>query len=396
MPAVAEDAPLGRATRGAHCAAPILAAMALLAAPGPARAVTVPPTIDADGSVDVTREIQRFVDSVPDGTTIRFPAHARYRIDGTLEWRDRRGITLDGNGAVLVATAHGDPYRAHLRLVDGRAWTIRRLRIRGANREGGQFDADYQWQHGIDLRGVDGARLDRVGISDVYGDAIYIGLSPITQRWSRGISIRDSTGVRTGRMAIAVTAGRQVRVDGGTWSRPGLSTFDIEPNGAPGGADRILIENAIIGPGSRHRALDIAGSGPVSNVTLRNSIFIGRALRVRVDEHLGRPRNIVVEHNVSWIPFKGPGAAMTFRNTDGVVVRGNMQVLDGGRTTVLIAAPGSTRVDRSRQPTLYRERSVSATMLQYAVGGAWLAAIALVACRIRAVPAPRSTRRRRS
>jgi hypothetical protein len=335
------------------------------------------------------------VDSVPDRSTIRFPRGARYRIDGTLEWRGRRGVTLDGNGASLVATTRGGPNRAHVRLVDGGAWTIRRLRIVGANPDGGHFDPAYQWQHGIDLRGVDGARLERLMISDVYGDDIYVGLSPISGRWSRHIGIRRTTGVRSGRMAIAITAGRQVEVDGGTWSWPGLSTFDIEPNGAPGGADRILIQNAIVGPGPRDRALDITGSGRVSNVTLRNSRFTGRPLHVRVDQGSGRPRNVVVEGNRSRVPFQGPGAAMMFRNTDGVVVRRNAQALEPGADTVLISAPGSTRVERSRQRTVYRERPVHSTLLgYYALGGTALAAIVLVLLQIRALSAPRSARRR--
>jgi hypothetical protein len=280
-----------------------------------------------------------------------FPRGARYRIDGTLQWRDRRGLTLDGNGARLIAGAHGGPYRAHVRLIAGGDWTIRDLAVLGANPHGGRFDAEYQWQHGFDLQGVDGARLEHVTVSDVFGDDIYIGLSPTSQRWSQDITIKDSTGERSGRMGIAITAGRRVRVDGGEWSEPGLSTFDVEPNGRPGGVADILIENAVVGPGTRHWALNVAGRGPVSNITLRNNLLTGRPLSVRSDEGPDRPRNIVIEGNTSRVTFAGPGpAAMEFDNTDGVTVSRNTLPIEPGAGFPLVATHGSTRVDIRQYP----------------------------------------------
>jgi len=355
-------------------------------------AVSVPPRIDADGTVDVTARMQRFVNSVPDRTTIRFPRGARYRIDGTLEWVGRRGLTLEGNGAAFVAVARGEPDRAHIRLINGGRWTIRNLRIRGANSGGGHFDPEYQWQHGVDLRGVHGVTLKRVSIADVYGDGVYIGLSTTSGRWSEDISISRSSSVRSGRMAVAVTAGRRVEVTGGTWSEPGLSTFDIEPNGAPGGANRILIENTIVGPGWRHRALDITGVGRVANIAMRNNKFTGRPLHVRVDQASGRPRNIVIEGNVSSVPFNGPDAALTFQNTDGVTVRDNTHVLEQGDPARLVAAPESTRVEISGQRVVYRGAS-SGTLPLFALGGAALALIVVMLWRGRSRFAPRAYRR---
>lgn len=385
-------APAGRAAiRRALVTTLVVAATGLLPAPA-VGAVSVPARIDADGAVDVTAKLQRFVDSLPNRTTIRFPRGARYRIDGTLEWVGRRGLTLEGNGATLVATARGRPERAHIRLIDGGRWTIRNLRIRGANPGGGSFDPEYQWQHGVDLRGVHGVTLKRVSIADVYGDAVYIGLSTTSGRWSRDISIIRSRSVRSGRMAIAVTGGRRVEVIGGSWSEPGLSTFDIEPNGAPGGAEQVLIENTVVGPGSRHRALDITGIGRVSNITLRGNRFTGRPLHVRVDQASGRPRNIVIEDNVSSVPFSGSDAAMTFRNTDGVTVRDNRHVVYEGDAVTLVAAPESTDVEVSGQRLVYR-RSPSSTLPLLAVGGTALALLVLVMWRRRPPFALRAYRR---
>jgi hypothetical protein len=332
-------------------------------APAPARAtVTVPGTIDPTGATDVTAALQRFIAAAPRGSTVVLRHRARYRLDGTLQLRDRSGLTLDGNGATLFAATPGGPYRAAIRLLGGRSWTLRNLTVTGPKPSDAGFDPALQWQHGIDLRGVRGATLRGVTVRDVWGDGIYVGLSTDGAAWSRDVSIIDSGSAGTGRMGVAVTAGRDVLVHGGTWSQPGLSTFDIEPNGAPGGVRRVTVERATLGAGSRARALDITGSGPVSDITFRDNILIGRPPHVRFDQGQKRPRDITVQDNLSSVLFTGPGpAAMVFRNTDGVTVRGNRQPLPPGSDLHLVAVEGSTRVSVSEaQP--YRG-------LQYATDG---------------------------
>ena len=322
-------------------------------APAPARAtVTVPPTIDPTGATDVTAALRRFIAAAPRGSTVVLRNRARYRVDGTLELRDRSGLTLDGNGATLFAAAPGGPDRATIRLLGGRSWTLRNLSVTGAKPPGAGFDPALQWQHGIDLRGVRGATLRGLTVRDVWGDGIYVGLSVDSAAWSRDVSIIDSGSAGTGRMGVAVTAGRDVLVHGGTWSQPGLSTFDIEPNGAPGGVRRVTIEHATLGAGPRARALDITGSGPVSDVTFRDNILTGRPLHVRVDQGQERPRNITIQDNLSSVLFTGPGpAAMVFRNTDGVTISGNRQPLQPGSDVHLVAVEGSTRVSSAAQPS---------------------------------------------
>jgi hypothetical protein len=336
-------------TRQARLLTALVAAF-LVASPlleRPAQAETrVPAGIDPTGRSDVTAELQHFVDSVPDGETIAFPAGARYRIDGTLEWRDRTGLTLEGGGARLVAGTHGGPNRAHVRLIDGADWTIRDLTIEGAKPARDGFRPALQWQHGVDLRGVQGATIERVTVRDVFGDDIYVGRSTSSTRWSRNIAITDCIGERSGRMGVAITAGRRVTVSGGVWSDPGLSTFDVEPNGGSDGANRILIEHTTIGRGSRGRVLDIAGRGAVANVTLRMNKLTGRPLHVLVDQGNERPRNIAVVGNDSAVPFVGPPpAALIFRNTDGVTVTRNTQPIPLRTPLPLVAVSGSGGVE---------------------------------------------------
>jgi polygalacturonase len=333
----------------AACLASLLAAVR----PAPATArpkIPVPPTIDPTGATDVTARLRTFIAAAPRGSIVVLRQGARYRVDGTLELRDRRGLTLDGNGATLFAGTLGGPDRAAIRLLGGRSWTLRNLTVAGSKPPDAGFDAALQWQHGIDLRGVRGATLRHVTARDVWGDGIYVGMSTDSAVWSRDVSIIDSGSAGTGRMGVAVTAGRNVLVHGGTWSQPGLSTFDIEPNGIPGGARRVTVERVRLGGASRDRALDITGSGPVSDITFRDNILVGRPLHVRVDQGDERPRNITVQNNLSSVLFTGPPpAAMVFHNTDGVTVSGNRQPLPPGSDLHLVAVEGSTRVSISEE-----------------------------------------------
>jgi polygalacturonase len=342
--------------------------------------VAVPAWIDAAGRSDVTLELQQFVASVPDGARVVFARGGRYRIDGTLELSSRRDLTLDGNGATLFAGTHGGPNRAELRLIGGSDWTIRDLTIIGADTVPGQFDPQYQWQHGIDLRGVEGALIENVGVRDVFGDDIYVGLSTDSDsRWSRDVSIINSRGVGSGRMAIAITAGRDVLVRGGVWSNPGLSTFDLEPNDASGGAAGVVIQDTTIGTGTRGSVLTVAGGGPVAEVFLQDNRLTGRPLTVLVDQHALRPRDIHVHGNISTVSFAGPGpAAMVFRNTDGVSISANRQPLARGGAVGLLATLDSTHVRvTDQEPYLGLASDASASYTYLILGAA--ASIYLVA-----------------
>lgn len=349
-------------------------------APGAVATIAVPAWIDAAGRSDVTHQLQQLVASVPDGATVVFARGARYRIDGTLELSGRRDLTLQGNGATLFAGTHGGPDRAEIRLIGGSHWTIRDLRIVGADAVPGQFEPHYQWQHGIDLRGVDGALIENVAVRNVLGDDVYVGMSLDSDpRWSRDVSIIDSTGVGSGRMAIAVTAGRDVLVRGGLWSNPGLSTFDLEPNDAAGGAAWVVIRDATIGTGTRGSVLTVAGDGPVSEVFLQDNRLTGRPLTVLVDQGARRPRDIHVHGNISTVSFAGPApAAMVFRNTDGVSISANRQPLAGGGVVGLLATVDSTHVRvTNQQPYLGLDSHAPASYTYLILGGA--ASIYLIA-----------------
>lgn len=219
------------------------------------KVLTMPASVATDCSVDVTNSVTGFVQEAPDGSTVRFAKNACYRMDGTFAVLDRRRITVDGNGATLrtfAATASGRP---HVVVRGGRDITIRNLTVRGPHEGGGAirsaYQPQYEFQHGFSVLGARDVLLDRVGVREVHGDFVYVGPSGEDDspdyRWSRDVRVTRSTFTKGGRQGIAITAGRDVRIDRNSIAGVPRSLFDFEANTAAGGAVDVLVERNTTG-----------------------------------------------------------------------------------------------------------------------------------------------------
>lgn len=247
--------------RRAYVLAVIIAVGLLSAATGPAAAaqgpkvLAMPTTVATDCSVDVTNSVSGFVQEAPDGSTVRFARNACYRMDGTFAMEDRKRITIDGNGATLRSVTPGARGRVHVVVVGGRHITIRDLTVEGTNGGGGAVKTaylpQYEFQHGFSVLGAHHVLLDRVRAQQVHGDFVYVGSTGEDDspdfRWSRDIRITRSTFTAGGRQGIAITAGRDVRIDHNSISGVPRSMFDFESNTAGGGAVDVRVDHNTTG-----------------------------------------------------------------------------------------------------------------------------------------------------
>ena len=300
------------------------------------RSYTVPARLDPTGERDVTAALSAFIRRVPDGARVSFPAGAVYRLDDTLVLTNRHDLVIDGNGAVLTTTPTLDGTRAQVRLVGGRDIVLRDLTIQGTNPAGGTpeaYEPALEWQHGIDLRGVDEVNIGHVAVTDVSGDCFYVGLGtgPVSGRWSSHVRIHDSTCRRNGRQGVAVTAGRDVRVGHSSFAGIALMTFDIEPNPGPGGARRVAFTANVLRRGSRHQVLGVVGEGPVHGVRLARNILVDKPLTVLLSSPHGiRRTNVLIADNVSDAVLDGSSrAAVVASGIDGLAITGNRQRMSG-------------------------------------------------------------------
>lgn len=251
-------------------AAALGVAFAVGVAGGPAAAADsgpvrkVPDTIASDCSVDVTGALNELIAKAPRGTTVELARNGCYRVDGSLAIKDRRDFTLDGNGATLEPDEKGSRDRRHIWVWNGRNIEIRNLEIHGQNPNAGArreaYNPDLAFQHGIAFQGVRGARVDRVSITQVLGDFVYVGPSLQTGKWSRDVRVTRSTFDGSGRQGISVVAGKRITIDRNRIGGTPLSLFDLEANTPAGGAVDVRIVRNVTGP-VRHFWLANKGVG---------------------------------------------------------------------------------------------------------------------------------------
>ena len=321
-------------------------------------AVRVPATIDASGSTDVSGELQRFVDRVPDGSTIDFPGDATYRVSRGIRLSGRRNLVFNGHGATLKTTGAGDSIAGSPFFIDGgsRGITLRNLELVGSNDRAGSpgaLQAGLEGQMGVAIYGSSDIEIARVTMRRFYADCVYIGAGP-GREYSRGIALHDSRCTLTGRSGVSIIAGRDVTIERVRFDQIGMFVVDIEPNESWQGATDVVIRDNSIGSYGltrRYTSWVLAAEGAEGSIVrdvwlVGNTISggpagrDGRALGLNVTVKDNGPReNFVVRDNTATITVAGP--VMQFRGVQGVIVKGNRQPLSSGQ---LATFSGSTSV----------------------------------------------------
>jgi len=311
---------------------------------------TVPASIASDCSRDVTSQLGSWLRSLPAGSTAELAANGCYRVDGTIELRNRSGLSIDGRSASVRAMTEGDPNRAIWRFIDSSAIALRNLSVQGSLPPGAGFRYALQWQHAFDFRGVRGVTMDQVRATGVYGDGVYIGLGFATPKaWTSSVRIRDMQIGGAGRMGVAVVAGRDVLVENTTLSGIGLTPLIIEPNGTGDGAEDVTFRrNRVSGPLSRGFFATL-GKGPVRGVRVQDNTLTGAGMHMSLSSPEGlRRRDYTITGNRSDRGYSAPGsAAFIFRRIDGATVTGNTVPLSGANMA-LVATYATCGVSVSR------------------------------------------------
>jgi len=301
-------------------AGPVLPATPLEAAVGAIDA------IDATGDADVTADLQTLIDRTPDGGVVRLRERGAYRVEGTLVVQERHRLRIEGNGAHIFATTTGDGSRSHLKFVGGSDLVVRNLEIRGANPHAGvepnAYVPDLEAQHGIRIEGATDVELDRVRVSDVHGDFVYLGRHLEDDRWTERVWVHDSTFTRSGRQGLTVIGGRDVVIEHNTITGARMATVDLEPHPSFGAENVHVLDNEI-GPG-RLGFVAATGRGRVNTVVIARNVLRGQPLTMIAQAPPGeRRQSYWVVDNVSETPANR--TPLRFTNIDGVVVTGNRQ-----------------------------------------------------------------------
>jgi hypothetical protein len=321
--------------------------------------VTVPSSINNDCSQDVTAELLKWIGSVPDGSTLSFSPHGCYQVDGSLKISNRANLTFNGNGSSFRAETTGRRQRRFFWFVGGRNLVLRELSVRGANPRAGASPAAYvpslEFQHAFTFAGVQGATLDRVQASGLYGDFVYIGAAARGGDWSRHITIKDSHFDGSGRQGISIIAGQDINIENNTISGVARSMFDLEPNGRTGGALGVRIVHNTTGAAVNFWVDSKGAAGRIGDVTItdnimrqstgnlvwvfaphgstrgpfdveRNQLIVGGHVHdegSRGGFFFANCRGVTIRNNRASFPSDGSVPAVELRNSQGATIAGN-------------------------------------------------------------------------
>ena len=306
-------------------------------APVTTHTVTVPASIDAAGSSDVSTALINFIRSVPDGSLINFPSAAIYRIDRAITLENRHNLIIDGHGCTLKYTAvtgTTEGYSLWDDLGGNSDIYVRNFVLIGSSPYPGVYTPGTsptggEWQHGFEIRS---SRFEVSGctISKVWGDGFELSTG------ASDVWIHDNHVISAGRQGVSVCSGTNVLVEHNAFDISGLSTFDIEPFLDSQSAINIIFRNNTAGTfGHRFFTIWVGLSGPtIDGVVVDGNTVTGASLSTNVANNTEtRMTRITFTNNTGKETIAG-WAVLYFTYVDGLTVTGNVQPLTSVLTNI--------------------------------------------------------------
>lgn len=329
------------------------AAPDLPAAPRITRTATVP--AEWQTADDIAPLWAAWIETVPDGSTIVFPA-GRYRARDTLNVFRRNDLVLQGPGTAGAATivqvgdgyeAERPPQRSAIVVHSSHRIVVEGLTIEGANRRGSATDPmnnPLEGQHGINVTwDCTDVRVSNNRISNTYGDGIS------TQGRSTRVLIEGNTIRDVGRQGISSIDAFDSTIRGNDVAGTAINGIDVEPNRA--GA-RVSVENNLLAG----KGATLAALGPrLSDVSFSHNRIRG-PLRVLLyseqstDRGTQRLRRLRVEANTG-SALAGPDEpAIEAVNVDFLSVEDNTSAGVPASIWLIGSCPVKVPGDRLRGP----------------------------------------------
>jgi hypothetical protein len=301
---------------------------------------------------DSAPAIEAFLETVPNGSRVVFPAGARCRIDRSVSLsvpeagaeegstdEFRAGMVYDLNGATLFRPA--EPSCPSLRDCNGPivaltlVWDVRLVggSIVGGAETSPVFDPTREHDHGVAVHGASGVVLEDLTIERVAGDCVDVDRRKRTS--SLRIAFVRSTCRDAGRQGISANEVEGLRVEEVRFERIEASAVDLEARRNGFIRDAMVQGNEFVEVG--HAAVAGVGASPVlEDVTIRGNrqlddhglhfLFIGN----------GEDRGpLTVQANEVMLPSQVKHMS---GSAAGTVMRGDMPLTPC--LFVLINAPG--------------------------------------------------------
>jgi len=294
---------------------------------------TVPASIPSNCSVAVEQQLMSFFATVPDGSTILFPANGCYGQDGTITLTDRSSLDINGNGSTFKALTTGVSNRSNWRIEGGSNIKLEHMTVWGADpvadTSGAAYNTNYEWQHGFAFDGTQGGILNRVSAYHVYGDFVEAEfdqrLGATASPPARNILVQDSSFDGAGRMGFGLTDVVGFTLQNTSVGNVSWDAVDVELDIDQEYGQNIQILNDTFGP-TRFSILSNYGAGGsnVSNITVSGNVEKGPlvtcAAPIAVNPPTGMYRSGYTVQNNQFLTY---GDGFDFTRADNVTVSGN-------------------------------------------------------------------------
>jgi hypothetical protein len=333
---------LGLGLAGLMLSGGVLSATSALATDSTGAVVTVPAAIPHDCSRNVTPALNRWVQEVPDGSTINFPAGGCYEVDGHFVVGDRNDLTFNGNGATLEQKTVKGNSAPMMQFVGGSNLTVENLTLLGANPTPA-YNPSLEFSGGLKIAGVDGATIQNMTIQHMYGDFMTIENENATP--AQNITVTGGNFDVAGRQGISVVDADGVDINGVTLGNTHSDDFDLESSAYSQADNNVTIENTTAfgsgqiwfsagGTGThsgtvvvRNNVMTTAAAGTVVSAwapldaSKSNLTFTGNTLNVGADAQssaleLTRAKNVTFDNNT--LNFENAGKSSEFVHESGV------------------------------------------------------------------------------
>ena len=201
--------------------------------PPPAPVLSLPSSIPADCSADVTAALNGFFAGVPAGSTVALNPGGCYRVDGILTISGRQGVTVSAAGARLERTTYVGGWEPVVQLYENTNLTIAGLTIDGAFASGRAMLSD-EGDYGMVLAGNHGVSLSGITIDGVAGDFISLfppgqhGDDPADQSLNYDISVTGSTFMNAGYHGVTIESAERASFANDSFTNVGLDGIDLE------------------------------------------------------------------------------------------------------------------------------------------------------------------------
>ncbi len=318
--------------------------------------------IENDCSVDSTAKIKRWIDAVPDNSTLLFEQGC-YLLDNTLQISGRNNLTFTGEVPLVDATkkAAMEDWMTHKTLFKRVSHTlsdplcatsfacrnfiqwnvqnstniaIKNMEIEGSNKTEGDkpgymvYSGYMEAQHAISFINNSGGLIENVTTNYTYGDGVYISGTN-----TRNILVRNVIIKNNGRQGIGFTEGDSIEFDTILVTNSRRGGIDFEPNFKEAVINNVVLRNSALLTWLLH--LPSGGRGTVSNVCIKDNIFRSGSRSWIAGVSPDPRRNWVIINNSSPTSL-GPTLFAEFENITNLYVEGNTGIVSENRGRIPI------------------------------------------------------------